>query len=169
MTDRARKPTISIFSLDFSGTRFACARDFTGGYTLQAGDFVVPMTPDAATALAAGGARIRTKAYVALHFRREMKAGPTFRRDLLAIDGRTVHVEIGVTDGGDGLFLGVGAGRMTLTDAQAQLLLAVLDQLGEDVSTLYRASAGQPVPNFGVAQGMREALDRRLPPWAREG
>jgi hypothetical protein len=27
--------TISIFALDFSGTRFACSRDFTGVYHLE--------------------------------------------------------------------------------------------------------------------------------------
>jgi hypothetical protein len=159
--------SVSIFSLDFSGTRLACSRDFTGGYHLEAGDFVVSMTLDAAAALAQGGAHIRLRAQVAAKLRREMKSGATFRRDLFAVDGRTVHIEIGVTDGGDGVFLEVGAGRMTLTDAQAQLLLAVLDQLGADVTTIRRASE-RPVPNFGVAQGMREALDRRLPPWARE-
>jgi hypothetical protein len=146
--------SISLFQLEFSGTRFACSRDFTGGYHLEAGDFVVSMTLDAAAALAQGGAHIRLRAQVAAKLRREMKSGATYRRDLLAIDGRTARIEIGVTDGGDGVFLEVGAGRMTLTDAQAQLLLAVLDQLGEDVSTLYRASE-RPVPNFGVARGLR--------------
>jgi hypothetical protein len=111
------------------------------------------MTPDAAAALAEGGARIRTKAEVASYFSREMKPGATFRRDLLAIDGRTVHVELGVTDGGDGLYIEVGAGRMTLTDQQAATLLAVLDTLGRDVSTLHRASAGPQ--ELTVAQGLR--------------
>jgi hypothetical protein len=146
--------SISIFALEFSGTRFACSRDFTGGYALRAGEHVLPMTPDVAAALAAGGARIRTKANVASHFRREMKAGATYRRDLLAVDGRPVHLELGVSDAGDSVYLEIGAARMALTDQQAQLLLFVLDALGADVNALHRASE-TPVPNFGVAQGLR--------------
>jgi hypothetical protein len=160
--------SISIFDLQFSGVKFACSRDLLSGYRLEAGDFVVSMTPDAAAALAEGGARIRTKANVASHFRREMKPGRTFARDMLAVDGRVARIEIGVTDGGDAVYLEIADARMTLTDQQASLLLAVLDRLGRDVSALYRASEPSG-PDFGVAQGMREALDRRLPPWAREG
>jgi hypothetical protein len=145
--------SISIFDLQFSGVKFAVSRDLVSGYRLEAGDFVVSMTPDTAAALAEGGARIRTKANVASHFRREMKAGATYRRDLLAVDGRTAHIELGVTDGGDGLFLEIGTGRMTLTDQQASLLLAVLGQLSADVSALYRASSGPQ--ELSVAQGLR--------------
>jgi hypothetical protein len=144
---------ISIFSLNFSGTKFAVSRDLVSGYRLEAGDFVVSMTPNAAAALAEGGARIRTKANVASHFRREMKPGRTFARDMLAVDGRVARIEIGVTDGGDGVYLEVGTARMTLTDAQAQLLLAVIDALGRDVAAIYRAAAGPP--ELSVAQGLR--------------
>jgi hypothetical protein len=146
--------SIQIFALEFSGTRFACSRDFAGSYRLQAGDFVVTMTPDGASALAEGGASIRTKAKVAAHFRREMKAGATYRRDLLAVDGRVVHIELGVSDAGDSIFLEVGTGRMTLTDGQAQILLFSLDRLGGDVNALYRASSGGP-QELTIVQGLR--------------
>jgi hypothetical protein len=145
--------SIQIFALEFSGTRFACSRDFAGSYRLQAGDYTVTMAPDGAGALAEGGASIRTKAKVAAHFGREMKAGATFRRDLLAVDGRTVRIELGVSDSGDGLYIEIGTARITLIDQQAQLLLAVLDQLGADVSALYRATAGPEDTN--VARGLR--------------
>jgi hypothetical protein len=151
--------SVQIFSLEFSGLKFACSRDFTGGYSLQAGDFVVPMTPDVAEALASAGAHIRLRAQVAAKLRREMKSGATFRRDLQVVDGRSVSISLGVTDGGDGLFLEVGTARMTLTDQQAQLLLAVLDQLGADVRTIYRATAGPP--ELSVAQGLRGLI--RMP------
>jgi hypothetical protein len=144
--------TISIFSLEFSGVKFACARDFTGGYRLQAGDYVVSMTPDGARALADGGATIRTKAEVAKYFDRGLKPGATYRRDLGAIDGRIAHIEIGVVDSGDGLYIEIGTGRMALTDQQGTLLLAVLDMLGRDVSSIYRATAG---PDLTIAQGLR--------------
>jgi hypothetical protein len=158
--------TISIFSLDFSGTRFACRRNFTGGYTLQAGDNILPMEPNVAEALAGGGARIRLRAQVAAHYGREMKAGATFRRDMLAVDGRVAHIEIGVSDVGDSVFLEIGTARMTLADQQAQLLLAVLDQLGRDVSALYRATAG-PEDNmaWGIAPGLH-GPGLGLPDWA---
>jgi hypothetical protein len=146
--------TVSIFALEFSGVKFACSRDFTGGYTLLASDYTVSMTPARAGTLAGGGARIRALAEVAKFYGRGLKPGATFRRDLQAVDGRSVSISLGVTDGGDGLFLEIGSSRMTLTDQQAQLLLATLDQLGRDVSTLYRASE-RPVPNFGVAPGLR--------------
>jgi hypothetical protein len=139
--------------LNFSGTLFACARSFDGAYRLQAGDFTVSMGPDGARALAEGGASIRTRAEVAKHFDRELKPGATFRRDLLAIDGRVAHIEIGVVDAGDGLYIEIGTGRMALTDQQATLLLAVLDQLGRDVSAVYRAPAG-PL-DLTVVQGLR--------------
>jgi hypothetical protein len=148
--------TISIFGLEFSGVKFACARSFDGAYRLQAGDYVVSMTPDAAHALAEGGARIRTKAQVAKYFDRALKPGATFRRDLLAVDGRVAHIEIGVTDAGDGLYIEVGAGRITLTDAQAATLLAVLGTLERDVAAIYRASAGPQ--DLTVAQGLRGFL-----------
>jgi hypothetical protein len=134
--------SISIFDLQFSGVKFAVSRDLVSGYCLKAGDFVVSMTPDVAAALAEGGARVRLKAQIAAHFRREMKSGATFRRDMLAVDGRTVTLSLGVSDAGDSVYLEVGAGRMTLTDVQSQLLLAVLGTLERDVSALHRASAG---------------------------
>jgi hypothetical protein len=146
--------SVGIFALDFSGTKFTVSRDLVNGYRLEAGEYAISLAPAVADALAAAGAHVRLKAQVAAKLRREMKSGRAFARDLLAVDGRMAHVELGVVDSGDGLFLEVGAGRMTLTDAQAQLLLFSLDQLGEDVSTLYRASE-RPVPNFGVARGLR--------------
>jgi hypothetical protein len=158
--------SVSIFNLSFSGTRFACSRTFEGGYTLCVGDFVVTMTPDEAAALARGGTRIRIKAQIASRLACEMKAGATYRRDVLAVDGRTAHIALGVSDRGD-VFFGSGDARMTLTDTQAQLLLAVLDTLGGDVSALYRATAGE-ADGWGVARGMRAALDARLPLWAKE-
>jgi len=161
--------TISIFQLDFSGTRFACSRSFVGGYTLLAGDHTMSLTPAVADALAQGGRFIRWRAQAAARSGREMKAGATFRRDLLSVDGRTVHVELGVSDAGDSVYLEIGAARMALTDVQAQTLLLLLDRLAADIASIQQAGgAAQPEPNFGVAQGMREALDRRLPPWARE-
>jgi hypothetical protein len=158
--------TISIFSLDFSGTVFACSRTFEGSYRLQVGDFVVTMTPDEAAALARGGTFIRIKAQIASRFDRDLRPGVTYRRDLLAVDGRTAHLALGVNDCGD-VFFGSGDARMTLTTQQAALLLAALNTLAADVSALYRATAGEP-DGWGVARGMREVLDARLPPWARE-
>ena len=156
--------TISIFALDFSGTRFAVSRSFVGGYILQAGDHTVPMTPDVAGALAGGGKRIRDRAKIAAYYKREMQSGATFRRDLRAVDGRVVHVEIGIGDAGDSVYLEIGTARVTLTDQQAALLLAVLDQLAADVDTVASAAAGPPVPNFGIAQELRSV---GVPRWAR--
>jgi hypothetical protein len=108
--------TISIFALEFSGTRFACSRDFSGIYHLKAGDYTLSMVPDVAVVLADGGARIRLRAQVAAHYGWELKAGATFRRDMLAaVDGRTVHIEIGVADAGDGVYVEIGTARM-MTD-----------------------------------------------------
>jgi hypothetical protein len=157
--------TISIFDLEVSGLRFACARDFPGVYHLRAGDFVVTMTPETASALAFGGGRIRTRAQVASQLGREMNAGTVYRRDLLAIDGRVAHIEFGVTDGGAGLFLEVGTTRLALTDQQAELFLAVLDQLGRDVSAVYRATAVPEDMGFGIAPGLR-GPGLELPDWA---
>jgi hypothetical protein len=146
--------TISIFSLDFSGIKFTAAREFTGGYTLRAGEHVLPMTPAVADALAQGGRSIRWRAQAAARSGREMKPGATFRRDLQAVDGNRVHVEIGVADSGDGIFLEIGTTRLALADGQAQMLLFVLDQLGRDVTSVSRASETL-VPDFGVAAGLR--------------
>jgi hypothetical protein len=133
--------SISIFSLDFSGTKFACSRDFSGGYRLQAGEFVIAMTPQVAHALADGGRNIRLRAQVAVRLGREMRVGAVFRRDLTSVDGRAVHVEIGVADTIDGgVYLEIGATRMASTDQQSQVLLAVLDQLAADVSSISSAS-----------------------------
>jgi hypothetical protein len=154
--------TISVFDLNFSGLRFAISRDFTGVYHLKAGDYTVTMTPDGARALADGGATIRTKAEVAKYFDRGLKPGATYRRDLGAIDGRIAHIEIGVVDSGDGLYIEIGTGRMALTDQQGTLLLAVLDQLGRDVTTIYRATAVPDDMRMGVAPGLR---GWRCPEW----
>jgi hypothetical protein len=154
--------TISIFNLNFSGTMFACSRTFDGAYRLQAGDFTISLTPDGAGALAQGGARIRLRAQTASHFGREMRAGATFRRDLLAVDGRVAHVEFGIADTGD-VYIEIGNARLTFTDVQAQLLLAVLDQLGRDVSSLYRATAAPDDMQWGIAPGLRGP---DLPRWA---
>jgi hypothetical protein len=159
--------SVSIFSLEFSGTVFACSRDFTGGYRLQVGDYVVMMMPGEAATLARGGAHIRIRAQIASRFDREMKAGATYRRDVLAVDGRAARLEIGVSDGGDVVF-GSGGSRMTLTDTQAQLLLAVLDTLAADVSTIYRATApAHDDMRWGIAAGLRGPdPDLALPHWA---
>jgi hypothetical protein len=132
--------TISIFSLEFSGTPFAVSRNFSGGYTLRAGDYTVTLTPDGASAFAQGGARIRLRAKVAAHYGRELKPGATFRRDLQAVDGRVAHVEFGVTDAGD-VYLEVGSGRMALAGEQSQHLLFALDRLAADTTSVYRATA----------------------------
>jgi hypothetical protein len=147
--------SIQIFSLDFSGTKFAVSRSFVGGYTLEAGDHVLSLTPAVADALAQGGARIRLKAQIAARSGREMKAGATFRRDLLAVDGRTVRIELGVSDAGDSVYLEIAAARMTLIDEQAQILLFSLDMLGRDVSAVYRATAVPDDMRMGVAPGLR--------------
>jgi hypothetical protein len=155
--------TISIFQLDFSGTRFACSRSFAGGYIMRAGEFTVPMTPAVAEALAQGGRFIRWRAQAAARSGREMKAGATFRRGLLSVDGRTAHLELGVSDAGDSVYLEIGAARMTLTDQQAQTLLLLLDRLGQDVNAVHRASE-PPGLDLTVAQGLRGWLW----PWERD-
>lgn len=146
--------SVSIFQLDFSGTRFAAARDFTGGYTLRAGEHVLPMTPDVADALAQGGWLIRSRAQVAVRTGRELKAGRTFARNLLSVDGRSVHIELDVADDGGGIYVEIAGTRLTLTDQQAGVLLALLDQLGRDVNAVSRASE-PPGMDLTVAQSMR--------------
>jgi hypothetical protein len=144
---------IQIFNLGFSGTRFACSRSFAGGYSLRAGDHTLSLMPDVADALAQGGQFIRLRAQVAARSGREMKSCRTFARDLQAVDGRRMHLEIGISDAGD-VYLEIDAARLTLDGQQASLLLAVLDQLGRDVTTINRATE-RPGPDFGVAQGLR--------------
>jgi hypothetical protein len=152
--------SIQIFALEFSGTRLAVSRDFTGGYRLQAGDYTISMTPPTARARGWWQAQ-RTKAQVASHYGREMKPGATFRRDMLAVDGRAVHLEFGVSDMGD-VFLEIAGARMTLITEQAQLLLAVLDQLGADTASI--ASATEQPVQLNLTPGLRN-----LPPlWTRD-
>jgi hypothetical protein len=145
--------SIGIFALEIAGTRFACARDFGGAYRLQAAGFTVTMTADAAGVLAAAGGRIQMRAKVAAKFGREMRAGAVFARNMLAVDGRTARVEIGVADSGD-VYLEIDAVRLTLDGQQAQILLAVLGQLDRDVAAVHRASE-PPGLDLTVAQSMR--------------
>jgi hypothetical protein len=153
---------IQVFGIEFSGMNFAVSRDFTGGYTLRAGDYSLPITPQTAKALADGGRNIRLRAQVAEHFDREMKPGATFRRSMLSVDGRTVSIELGVADGGDGVYVEIGTARMSLTIEQAQLLLAVLDQLAADVSSI--ASATEQPVQLNLTPGLRN-----MPPrWMRD-
>jgi hypothetical protein len=155
--------TISIFSLDFSGTKFAVSRDFSGGYRLQAGGHTFTLTPQTAHALAGGGQTIRLGAQVAVRLGREMKPGATFRRDLLAVDGRTVHVEIGIADTIDGgVYLEIGSTRMALTNQQSQTLLAVLENFAEDVNVVLAGGAQQFYHN--LAPGL--AGPGWIPRWA---
>jgi hypothetical protein len=146
--------SVGIFALEIAGTRFACARDFGGGYRLQAGDFTFTMMPDAAGVLAAAGGRIQLRAKVAAKFGREMRAGAVFARNLLSTDGRTARVEIGIADSGD-VFLEIDTVRLTLDGQQAQVLLAVLGQLDRDVTTVQRAASEAQGPDLTVAQGLR--------------
>jgi hypothetical protein len=159
--------SISIFALEFSGTKFAVSRDFIGGYRLQASDLTISMMPATASSLAFGGQRIRLRARLADRRDAEMESGAVFRRDFTAVDGRVVHVELGVSDAGD-VYLEIGTTRMTLDMPQAHLLLAVLDRLTADVASLAQNQWGGEPHQGNVVPGMREALDRRLPPWARE-
>jgi len=145
--------SIGIFALEIAGTRFACARDFGGGYRLQAASFVFTMTPDAAGVLAAAGGRIQMRAKVAAKLGREMKAGAVFARNMLAVDGRSARLEIGIADSGD-VYLEIDAVRLTLDGQQAQILLAVLGQLDRDVTAVHRASE-PPGLDLGVAAGLR--------------
>jgi hypothetical protein len=157
--------SIQIFSLEFSGLKFACARDFTGVYHFTVGDHAVSLVPDAARFLATGGENIRIRARVASQLHRDMKPGAAFRRTLQAVGGPTVHLEFGVVDASDGLYIEIGATRVALTDAQGQLLLAVLGQLGDDVSSVYRATAVPDDMRWGVAPGLR-GPGLELPDWA---
>ena len=145
--------SVGIFSFDFTGTKFACSRSFVGGYNLRAGDHTLSLMPAVADALAQGGQFIRLRAQIAYRSGRQMRSCRTFARDLLAVDGRRMHLEIGISDAGD-VYLEIDAARMTLTDQQASLLLAVLDQLGRDVTAVSRASE-PPGPDLAVAQSMR--------------
>jgi hypothetical protein len=149
--------TISLFNLEFSGLKFACARDFIGAYHFKIGDHAVSLAPDAARFLAAGGEQIRIRAKVAWQLHRDMRPGAAFRRTLQAVDGSTVHLEFGIVDESDGLYIEIGTTRMALTDAQGELLLAVLGQLDQDISTLYRAraTAGPDEMRWGIAPGLR--------------
>jgi hypothetical protein len=156
--------TISIFSLDFSGTRFACSRSFVGGYGLRAGDHTLSLTPAGADALAQGGRLIRMRAQIAARSGKEMRSGATFRRDMRSVDGRVVGIEIGISDQGDSVYIEIAGTRLTLADQQAQLLLAVLDRLGEDVTTIQRASE-PPGLDLTVAQSMRGLYPWEVGEW----
>jgi hypothetical protein len=167
MKGEANMGSVSIFNLNFSGTVFACSRDFAGAYRLQIGDYVVTMTPGEAAALARGGTFIQIKMGIARRFDRDLRPGVAYRRDLLAVNGRVARLEIGVSDSGY-IYLGGGSERMALTDGQADMLLAVLNTLAADAGALYRAMAPtHDGMQWGVAAGLREAdPDLALPRWA---
>ena len=154
---------IQIFALEFSGLKLACNRSFDGVYRLQAGDYTFTMAPQAAAALADGGRSIRLRAQVAVRTGREMKVGRTFARDMLAVDGRMVHIEIGIADTIDGgVYLEIGSTRMALTNQQSQTLLAVLENFADDVNVVLAGGAQQFYHN--LAPGL--AGPGLIPNWA---
>lgn len=154
--------TISIFSIRLGRLSLTCQRDAVFSYVLTCQGVRSPMSTDVAAALGGAANRIIWRARKAASG--AMKPGPIF-----SIQLPDVRVTIGVTDDGLDVFCEAGGEYTRLTEGELEVLLFALGRLDVDVTSVRQAGGAQPEPNFGVAQGMREALDRRLPPWAREG
>jgi hypothetical protein len=132
---------IEIFKLQLSDFRGAvsltCTRDFDGNYFLETEAFRVRIeNPDR---LAFAGQRLRDRALIAEHAEQEMKSGAVWRRTLPAPAGGVV--EIGVTDGGDAIYIQAGAIRIEPDAEQCGHLLFALGRLRDDVDTIHQASA----------------------------
>jgi hypothetical protein len=154
--------TIGIFTVKLGRLVLSCERDVVHGYVLIGQNFRAPMSLDVAAALGGAAWRIQRRAKKAVDGR--MKPGQIF-----AIQLPDVKVGIGVEDSGLDLYCEVGDENIRLGEEELHALVFALGRLNSDVSSIQQAGeSARLVPNFGVVQAMREALDRRLPPWARE-
>jgi hypothetical protein len=132
---------IQIFKIvlsDFHGAvSLTCTRDFDGNYFLESETFRVRIeNPDR---LAFVGQRLRHHAMIAAQKGEGMKSGAVWRRTLPAPAGGIV--EIGVTAGGDAVYIQAGAMRIEPDAEQCGHLLFALGRLRDDVDTILQASA----------------------------
>jgi hypothetical protein len=153
--------TINIFSVRLGRLLLTCQRDTTNSYVLISDGFRAPMTVDMAAELGGAAERIRRRAKKAVDGR--MKPGPIFSVQL-----PDTKVTIGVTDDGCDLYCEAGDEHVRLSEDEQQALLFSLGRLAADVASLAQNQWGGEPHQGNVVPGMREALDRRLPPWARE-
>jgi hypothetical protein len=153
LTDRASGAHLTL----------AAGRELAGDFFLDFGDFVLPLFPEQASAFARAVSRLAWRRQ-----RAAPKPGSAWKRIVGDGVGAGFKVEFGLTDEGR-CYAEVGSTKIVCDDGQGDLLRAVLERFAEDVASVQQAGgSAMPEPDFGVARGMREALDRRLPPWARE-
>jgi hypothetical protein len=145
---------IEVFRLrlsDFHGSlSLTCTRDFDGRYFLESETFRVRIeNPER---LAFAGQRLRHGAMIAEQKGEAMKSGAVWRRTLPAPAGGVV--EIGVTDGGDAVYIQAGAMRIEPDAEQCGHLLFALGRLRDDVDTIHQASSGPQQLN--LTPGIRD-------------
>jgi hypothetical protein len=154
--------TIGIFSIRLGRLSLACWRDAVFSYVLACQGVRSPMSTDVAAALGGAAQRIQRRASRAVVG--VMRPGPIF-----SIQLPDIRITIGVSDDGLDVFCEAGDEHVRLSEDELHGLVFALGRLDADVNSIQQAGgSAQPEPNFGVAQGIREAIDRRLPPWARE-
>jgi hypothetical protein len=152
--------TISIFSIRLGRLLLTCERDFAVGYVLISQNFRTPMSFDAAADLGGAAWRIQRRAKKAVDDK--MRPGPIF-----GIQLPDTKVTIGVSDDGCDLYCEAGDEHVRLSEDELHGLVFALGRLNADVSSLQRVHGSQPYQG-DVVPGIREAIDRRVPPWARE-
>ena len=127
-----------------------------------------PMTLREASFIAFAAKRVLRRLGLAAEGR-QFKLGPSFKKVLEVVDdAEPLVVEFGLRKDGDEkdqprVYLRIGTVLVGCNDADGYRLLGAFCRYEE------ADKFGPPQPVQGdVVPGMREALDRRLPPWARE-
>jgi hypothetical protein len=152
---------ISVFSIRLGRLLLTCQRDSVNGYMLISETFRAPLSFAMAEELGGAVWRIQRRAAKAVSGR--MPPGPVFGLQLP--DSRAT---IGVTDDGHDFYAEIGDEHVRLNEDELHGLMFALGRLRDDVAAVQRQQTGPLVPDFGVARGLRAAMDARLPRWARE-
>jgi hypothetical protein len=139
---------ISVFSIKLGRLLLTCQRDSVHSYVLISAGFRAPMSFSMAEALADAARRIRWRAHKAVDGK--MRPGPIFGLQL-----PDTKVTIGVTDDGRDIYCEVGDEHARLNGDELSAFMFALDQLGRDVSALYRATAAPDDMRWGIAAGLR--------------
>jgi hypothetical protein len=119
------------------------------------------LTVDAASALGERRLMIERRARKAVDGR--MTPGPIF-----SIQLADTKITFGISDDGGDVYVETSAEHVRLGEEELQHLMFSLGRLADDVSALQQVGDSAQPYQTNVVPGMRVALDRRLPPWARE-
>jgi hypothetical protein len=162
--------SVRIFDVPLIYHALVCERVSVNRYVLEyGGDIKCEMPGTTAHALGSAAKSLQyRRAEVESRRREKMKPGHVFQQWLRTIDGKAkILFEIGVTDGGDATYFGIGDYSAELGVREEQLQWELF-RLLDDVSSINEAAYPRTL-QLSIGDNLRASVPELQPPsWARD-